>query len=220
MNPEDDQAVLPAPRAVVVDELALVRAGIGAILHGLDADVAGETRAARDASVLVANERPDVVVLGTPADLPIASAARRLLRFRPAPRVAVVLPPGREHEVRYLVALGAAAVVPRTAPAGELRRAFEAAIAGERFVGDALHAALVGPLRPLAERAGDATVLSAREREVLVLLAEGRSNREIADALSVTTATAKSHLARIYGKFGVSNRRAAVARAVALDLLT
>jgi len=61
--------------------------------------------------------------------------------------------------------------------------------------------------------------LSAREREVLALLAEGRSNREIASALSVTLATVKSHLVRIYAKLEAKNRNEALGKAVSLGLL-
>ena len=69
-----------------------------------------------------------------------------------------------------------------------------------------------------ARRSTTATdeLLTSREREVLVLLAEGRTNREIAAALSVTLATVKSHLVRIYAKLEADNRNEALGRAVAL----
>ena len=90
---------------------------------------------------------------------------------------------------------------------------------GGQHVVPALHAALHGgvKLRPLDER--EEEVLSPREREVLVLLAEGRTNREIASALSITLATVKSHLVRIYAKLEASNRNEALGRAVSLGLL-
>jgi LuxR family maltose regulon positive regulatory protein len=72
-------------------------------------------------------------------------------------------------------------------------------------------------LPPLGDRTDE--LLTAREREVLVLLAEGRSNREISSALSVTLATVKSHLVRIYAKLEASNRNEALGRAVSLGLL-
>ena len=62
-------------------------------------------------------------------------------------------------------------------------------------------------------------LLSSREREVLACLAQGRSNREIAATLSVTLATVKSHLVRIYAKLEAGNRNEALGRAVALGLL-
>ena len=73
--------------------------------------------------------------------------------------------------------------------------------------GAALHAPLAGQL-------------TRKELEVLARLAEGRSNREIAGALYVTPATVKTHLAHIYTKLGVTGRQEALARAVALGLLS
>jgi ATP/maltotriose-dependent transcriptional regulator MalT len=62
--------------------------------------------------------------------------------------------------------------------------------------------------------------LTAKELEVLARLAEGKSNQQIAEALFVTAATVKTHLSNIYGKLGVANRREALARALALGLLS
>ncbi len=94
------------------------------------------------------------------------------------------------------------------------------------MVAPALLSLLMGVIAPAdpalagAERSGShREVLTRKELEVLARLAEGRSNREIADALFVTPATVKSHLAHIYVKLGVTGRQEAMARAVALGLL-
>jgi DNA-binding NarL/FixJ family response regulator len=115
--------------------------------------------------------------------------------------------------------MGALGVVLRTVDADELGAVVDAARKGERYITPALHGALSGAaaLPALDEQPGD--ILSSREREVLVLLGEGRSNREIAAALSVTLATVKSHLVRIYAKLEARNRNEALGRAVALGLL-
>ena len=82
-----------------------------------------------------------------------------------------------------------------------------------------LHQALAGVVKPppLDDRVPE--LLSTREREVLACLAQGRSNREIAAALSVTLATVKSHLVHIYSKLGATNRNECLGRAVSLGLL-
>jgi DNA-binding NarL/FixJ family response regulator len=205
--------------AIVVDELALVRAGIGAVLRTRGIEIAASTRAAREAASIATVEPPDLVVCGVPADLTVVDAVRRFVGLRPRPVLVVLLPPAHEHVVAYVLALGAAAVALRSADADELGTAVDAALKGTPYVAPALHAALSGNvrLRPLAERTEE--VLSSREREVLVLLAEGRTNREIASSLSVTLATVKSHLVRIYAKLEASNRNEALGRAVALGLL-
>jgi DNA-binding NarL/FixJ family response regulator len=205
--------------AVVIDELSLVRAGISAVLAGRGVDVVGATRSAKEAVSLATLDHPDVVVCGAPADLPLADAVRRLTALRPAPAVVALLPPAHDDTVRYLLAMGARAIGLRAGDTEDLGRLVDGALKGEQYVVPALHGALSGAvkLRPLAER--EEAPLSAREREVLVLLAEGRTNREIAASLSVTLATVKSHLVRIYAKLEASNRNECLGRAVSLGLL-
>jgi len=205
--------------AVVVDELSLVRAGIGSVLAGRGVEVIAETRSAKEAVSLATLDGPDVVVCGAPADLPLADAVRRLTALRPAPAVVALLPPAHDETVRYLLAMGARAIGLRAGDTEDLGRLVDGALKGEQHVVPALHGALSGAvkLRPLSER--EEELLSAREREVLVLLGEGRTNREIAASLSVTLATVKSHLVRIYAKLEASNRNECLGRAVSLGLL-
>jgi DNA-binding NarL/FixJ family response regulator len=204
--------------AVVVDELALARAGAVAVLHARGVEVAGETHAAREAARLVTMEGVDLVVLGNAADLPTGDAARRLLALRPRPAVVALVAPVAEQLVAYLLALGVQGVVLRTGTTEELGAAVDAVRKGKQYVAPGLHGALRGALRP-REPAGGEALLSSREREVLGLLAQGRSNREIAAALSVTLATVKSHLVHIYAKLDAGNRNEALGRALALGLL-
>jgi DNA-binding NarL/FixJ family response regulator len=205
--------------AVVADELGLVRAGVAAVLEDRGIGVVGHTRSGRDLVSLATVERPDLAIVGAPADLDTAEVVRRLVRLRPRPEIVALLPPAHEHVVRYVMAMGATAVALRSVEPTELGVLVDAALKGERHVVPGLHHALAGGLKlpALADRTTD--VLTSREREVLVLLAEGRDNRDIAGALSVTLATTKSHLARIYTKLDAKNRNEAVARAVALGLL-
>jgi DNA-binding NarL/FixJ family response regulator len=205
--------------AVVVDELGLVRAGIVGVLEGRGLEVIAVTRSGREAVSVATVDRPDLVVLGTPADLDAVEVVRRLVRLRPHPDLIVLLPPAHDHVVRYLLGLGVAGVALRSIDPDDLGVVVDAARKGGPYVAPALHHALAGSvaLPALESRAPD--VLSSREREVLVLLAEGRSNREIASALSVTLATVKSHLVRIYAKLEAGNRNEALGRAVALGLI-
>jgi DNA-binding NarL/FixJ family response regulator len=205
--------------AVVADELALVRAGVAAVLDARGIGVVGDTRSGRELVSLATIDRPDLAVIGAPADLDTAEVVRRLVRLRPHPEIVVLMPPAQEHVVRYVLALGVTGVALRSAEADELGAVVDAARKGERHVVPGLHHALAGDLTlpALDERTTD--LLTTREREVLALLAEGRDNREISATLSVTLATTKSHLARIYAKLDAKNRNEAVARAVSLGLL-
>jgi len=129
---------------------------------------------------------------------------------RPQPVVVALLPPAHEHVVAYLLAMGVRGVALRSGDPDELGSVIDGALKAGPYIAPALHAAL-------ADR--EDGLLTAREREVLVLLAEGRTNREIASSLSVTLATVKSHLVRVYAKLDASNRNEALGQAVARGLL-
>jgi len=205
--------------ALVADELGLVRAGIVAVLEARGIEVLANTRSGRELVSLATVERPDLVVVGAPADLDVVDVVRRIVRLRPHPDIVVLLPPASDQSVRYLLAMGVAGIALRAVDPDELGVVVDAACKGGPHVAAALHHTLSGAvaLPALADQTDD--LLSSREREVLVLLAEGRNNREIAAALSVTLATVKSHLVRVYAKLEAGNRNEAVARGVALGLL-
>lgn len=206
-------------RAIVGDELELARLGVIAVLYAQGVDVVAQTHSGRELASVAALEQPDLVVVGQPADLSVAETVRRVLRVRPRPPVVALLPTGKEDEVGMLIALGARGIALRSGRADELSDVFASVLKGEPYVVPSLQAGLAGTLKPppLADRTTE--LLSTREREVLACLAQGRSNREIAAALSVTLATVKSHLVRIYAKLGATNRNECLGRAVSLGLL-
>jgi len=117
-----------------------------------------------------------------------------------------------------LLALGTDAILMRSIVPDDLLVALHAICRREVVIAPALRMAL-GVEEISAPVPDDAGRLTHREREVLTLLAAGRSNREIASALFVTLATVKTHLAHIYDKLGARNRNEALSRAVHLGLL-
>ena len=202
-------------RAIVADELALARLGVTSVLHAQGVDVIAETHSGRELASVAAIEQPDLVVVGQPADLSVADTVRRLSKLRPAAdgrRAARARSgtPGRlSRRARH--PRHRAAIRQRRRPGGG-DRVRRSRVSSTWW--PALHGALAGSVRPrpLDERSSE--LLSAREREVLACLAQGRSNREIAATLSVTLATVKSHLVRIYAKLEAGNRNEALGRAV------
>lgn len=206
-------------RAIVGDELELARLGVTAVLRAQGLDVVAETHSGRELASVAALEQPDLVVVGLPADLTLVDTVRRVMRVRPRPPVVALVPAGQEEVVGILIALGTRGIALRSGSADELAVVFASVLKGEPYVVPALHPALAGAVkpRPLDQRVTE--LLSTREREVLACLAQGRSNREIAEALSVTLATVKSHLVRIYAKLGATNRSECLGRAVSLGLL-
>jgi len=212
-----------APRAVIVDDVPLLRVGVRAVLEPMGIAIAGESGTGRDVPRLVAETGAALLVVGSVADVPTVELVRRVRDHAPECCVVGLLPRTRRDELSSLLGLDVDALVVRGIPADELSLSVERAMKGERVVSPLLLTALVGAVSPPAEVAEpdpEEPVLTAREREVLALLAEGRSNREIASTLYVTLATVKTHLAHIYAKLGARNRNEALGRAVSLGLLT
>jgi DNA-binding NarL/FixJ family response regulator len=204
--------------AIVVDELALVRLGIAAVLEPLGIEVVAESHSGRELVSLVAVERPDLVVIGTPADLSLVDVVERL---RGRTVVVGLITHGSQQDVGLLVALGVDGLALRNGSAEEFATVVDRVQKGEKVVVPALLPALAGRLRlrSQAEDESGSIPLTLREREVLAFLAEGRTNREIAGAMSVSVATVKSHLVHIYDKLGAANRNDAIGRAVAAGIL-
>jgi DNA-binding NarL/FixJ family response regulator len=208
--------------AVVVDELALVRLGLTSVLAGLEPGigVAIETPSGREAAEQVPGFDAALVVVGSPADMPVVEAVRRARAASPSALILALLGAGQVGSVAAIVDAGADGVALRGSGRDELVEALEAVVRGGRFVASTLSPGLLGRLETVdtAADAGEG-LLTYREREVLALLAGGATNREIAATLSVTLATVKSHLVHVYAKLEVRSRHEALSRAVALGLL-
>ncbi|MER5906106.1 response regulator transcription factor [Streptomyces mirabilis] len=206
-------------RLLIADDHTVVRAGLRALLEGEpDLDVIAEAGSGEEAVRLGARLTPDVVLMdlrfaGPGEGIDGVEAARRLgVR---APGVAVVMLTsyaGRVDVVRALEA-GARGYVLKAGPPEELFQAVRTAAAGSM----GLAAEIVGEL--VGQVVDPEQDLSHREIEVVRLLAEGRSNRAIAEALYLSEATVKTHLVRVYRKLRVDNRAAAVSAAVRRGLL-
>ncbi len=225
-----DASGFSLPSALVADELALVRRGIGASLADAQVEVVAEAASGREVVDLVSVHAPDLVVLGTLVDLSAPEVARRLQASARVPAMVVLLASAQRAELGQLLTLAVDALVLRTVGPLELTAVVHRVLAGEQVVVPALLAALLddadgSPAVPGVEVAiamaaeVDGQLLTPRERQVLVLLAEGRANREIAASLFVSLPTVKTHVAHIYAKLGARNRNEALGRAVSLGLL-
>lgn len=189
-------------RVLVADDHPLARAGLEQLLAALDGIVLVGTAAGGDEAVrLVAEREPDVVLMDLEMpDKDGVQATRELLAHRPATAV-VVLTSFSDRE-RILAALDAGAVgyLLKDVQPDELARAIEAAAGGE----SPLHPRAAREL--LAARHAFGPQLSAREEEVLALLAQGLSNKLIARRLEISERTVKGHLTRIFERIGVTDR--------------
>ena len=200
--------------AVVVDEWAVLRSGVGAVLAQSGIDVVGQTADLPAAVRIAARFGVDLVVLGHLTDVAPGLGVRAFRAEAPTARTVVLLQRPTRAEALELLDDGALGVVAREAPEAELRETVMRAIRGERH----LSPELLSPTAS-ASASDDPDPLTDRERAVLRELADGRSNRQIADALFIGEATVKTHLHNIYAKLDVVNRVQAVGRARERGLL-
>ncbi|ELS50842.1 putative Two-component system response regulator [Streptomyces viridochromogenes Tue57] len=204
---------------LIADDHTVVRAGLRALLDGTpDLHVVAEAGTGEEAVRLALALTPDVVLMdlrfaGTGQGIDGIEAIRRLAAEAPGmPVVMLTSYSGRADVVRALEA-GARGYVLKAGPPEDLFRAVRSAAEG----GFGLSAEVVGGL--VGQVVNPAPELTQRESEVVRLMADGHSNRAIADALFLSEATVKTHLVRIYRKLGVDNRAAAVSEAVRRGLL-
>lgn len=208
--------------AVIVDEWPLVRLGVAQTLRARGMRVVAEAAHGDEAVHLAQSLGATYLVLGAVRDTATFELVKRAVTGDPPVRVVVLLDHVSRDELGSILSVGVDALLVRTVGPEELADAIDRIERGERVIAPALLPLLVGVLGP-AVGDDDGPVdggLTRKEIEVLARLAEGMSNREIAAALYVTPATVKTHLAHIYTKLGVAGRQEALARAVALGVLS
>lgn len=204
-------------RIVVVDDHPVVREGLVASLEDeAEFQVVGAAGSAEDALPLVTAQRPDVVLLDL--ELPGVSgleAITALVAASPSSRILVLTAYDTDERVLGALRAGAKGYLLKGASLEEIARAIRAVQAGESYLEPRIAAKVVAELGPHKRTAA----LSRREREVLRLVADGHSNKQIARSLGITERTVKFHVTSIFNKLGAENRAQAVARAAQRGLM-
>lgn len=206
-------------RVMLVDDHAVVRVGLRMLLEGEeDIEICSEAQSASEAVVEAAKIKPDVILMdiGLP-DLSGIDATREIKRV--CPETAVVALTIHEDEQYFFKMLdaGASGYVPKRAAPEELLTAIRAAYAGEVYLYPSLAKLLVRDF--LTQQAGtkaeeSESDLTAREREVLVLLAEGANNTEIGERLNISPKTVARHRENIMSKLNLHSRTELVKYAI------
>jgi len=203
-------------RVLVADDQELVRAGFCVILGASDGiDVVGEAADGEAAVTLAASLAPDVVLMDIRMPRMDGLAATRLITAgQPAPKVVMLTTFDLDDYVYEALRAGASGFLLKDSPRGDLVAAVRAAAAGDALLAPSVTRRLI---EAFARRPPEATPspsqlasVTARERDVLLLLARGRSNAEIARALFVSEATVKTHVASLLAKLGLRDRVQAV----------
>ena len=200
-------------KILVVDDHALVREGLSQVLKGLD-EAAHILQAPDCARAFdLADQHPDIDLVLLDLNLPDMSGLEALAIFRrnhPELPILVVSGTSHAHTIRQVMAQGAAGFLPKSALSGELLLAIRLVLAGEvvslpietkEFRNRSMLMPELGPN-------GDA--LTARQLEVLQLLMQGGSNKEIGRVLQLSDETVKNHVSALLHRFGVKTRIQAV----------
>ncbi|MET7490317.1 response regulator transcription factor [Streptomyces sp. NPDC005538] len=201
----------PLISVLIVDDHPVVRDGLRGMFESAPGfRVLGEASDGVEAVERAAALDPDVILM----DLRMpggggVDAIRELTRRSARAKVLVLTTYDTDSDTLPAIEAGATGYLLKDAPRDELFTAVRAAAAGRTVLSPAVASRLVSAVRGPQTPGNEP--LSAREREVLVLVAKGTSNREIARELFISEATVKTHLTHLYGKLGVKDRAAAVA---------
>jgi DNA-binding NarL/FixJ family response regulator len=201
-------------RVVIADDQRIVREGLATIVASLpDMEVVGLAANGEEAVALTATEHPDVVLMDLRMPIMDGAEATAAIRKRhPGTRVVVLTTYADDQSIVAALSAGATGYLTKEATREDIRRALEAAAAGQGVLDPAVQTALVDAARsgPTGTAATSGTALpdglTEREAEVLTLIAQGRSNTEIAAQLYVAEATVKTHVNRIFAKTGSRDR--------------
>ena len=207
-------------RVLVVDDHDLFRAGLASLLASEgDIEIVSQASGGRAAVRLAAELRPDVILMDVRMpDLSGVEATRQILEEQPQMRVLVLTVSSEDADVAAALQAGACGFLAKDTPIDSLIVAIRAADSGAAWLSPRAAEVVLGRLRTTtAEQQLEPSALSslsARELDVLRLIAAGMENAEIATQLSISPRTAKNHVSNILAKLGVPSRVQAAVFAV------
>ncbi len=213
-------------QVLIADDDALMRAGLRSIFEAADGiEVIGEAGDGREAIYLCKYRQPDLVLMDVRMpDLDGIAATRELLSLHPELRVMVLTTFEQDDYIFGALAAGASGFLLKRTPPEELVAAVRTVAAGDSLLSPSVTSRVIsrmaGAPAPDPERERRLEELTHREREVLVLIARGRSNGEIAEDLVIEESTVKTHVKRVLRKLAARDRVQAVILAYEAGLAT
>jgi DNA-binding NarL/FixJ family response regulator len=210
-------------RVVLADDHTLVRAGIRSLLERVTGvEVVAETGDGREARDLIEKHRPDVALLDiTMPSLNGLEVAARVSDVSPKTRVVILSMHADEGYVAQALRAGVAGYLLKDSASTELAVALNAVSRGESYLSPAISRQVVeGFLRSADATPDPLAALTPRQREILQLIAEGRSTKEIAAALEVSVKTVETHRAQLMDRLGIRELAGLVRFAIRAGLVS
>ena len=200
-------------RVMIVDDHAMVRKGLATFLKAYDdLELAGEADSGEAAIQLCAEVLPDVILMDMVLPVMDGASATRLIREQFPQTQVIALTSFKEGDlIKNALEAGAIGYLLKDVSADELVRAIQAAHAGRATISAEAAQVMV---QTASQPPAPGLDLTAREREVLMLMVDGLNNTQIAGKLSVSPSTIKSHVSNILSKLGVASRTEAVTLAL------
>ena len=217
----------PTPRVLIADDQDLVRTGFRMILTARGIAVVGEAADGAEALAEARRLRPDVVLMDIRMpNVDGLQATRQILRHVPGCRVIMLTTFDLDRYVYDALAAGASGFLLKDVTPAHLAAAIRLVETGDALLAPSITRRLIEKFAtgdqdghpPAVHR--DLTGLTPRELEVLTLMGRGLSNAEIADTLTLSEATVKTHVARIFAKLSLRDRAQAVVLAYETGLIT
>jgi len=212
-------------RVLIVDDDGLMRVGLrGVLATDPSIDIVGEARDGREAVHLARLHTPDIVLMDVQMpDLDGIAATRRVLAETPVVRIVILTTFEQDDYIFGALRAGASGFLLKRLPPEELLAAIHTVAAGEALLSPSVTSRVIERMarqpEPAAPDHARIEGLTPRELEVLVLIARGRSNAEVAADLVIEPSTVKTHVKRILMKLGVRDRVQAVIRAYECGLV-
>jgi DNA-binding NarL/FixJ family response regulator len=207
---------MSAIKVLIVDDHNLVREGLKAVFdQGNEVEVVGEAGSGEEAVEMVDKVKPDVVLMDISMPGMNGIQATKLIREKYADAKVVMLTMlDQEGYVYEAVKAGATGYMLKNTSSDDLVNAIQTVFEGKALLHPDATAQLLKEFVTLADNKAKDYGLSSREMEVLQLLSEGNTNKEIAKALWISEQTVKTHVAHIFDKLGTSDRTETVATAL------
>jgi two-component system response regulator DegU len=208
-------------KVLIVDDHKLVREGLKAVFdQGDEVDVIGEAGSGEEAIEMVDKINPDVILMDISMPGMNGIKATKLIRdSHPDAKIVILTMLDQEGYVYEAIKAGATGYMLKSTSSDELVNAIQTVNEGKALLHPDATAQLLKEFVQLANNKAKDYGLSNREMEVLQLLSEGKTNKEIAKALWISEQTVKTHVAHIFDKLGTSDRTETVARALRSGLV-